>query len=120
MPRARNSGFEKRLFEKVFAYQKRNIFLAGLKKGPGFSCAAKGTDQFAFQKTVRATSVEDVSSGEAIRLKARLNEILAYHTGQELEVIDRDTERDFYMDAQAAVEYGLVDEVLEPPSEKKA
>jgi ATP-dependent Clp protease protease subunit len=42
-----------------------------------------------------------------------LNQILAQHTGQSLEVIERDTDRDFWMDADSAVEYGLVDKVLE-------
>jgi ATP-dependent Clp protease protease subunit len=40
------------------------------------------------------------------------------HTGQPEDVIERDTERDFWMDADAAVEYGLVDEVLQPQSKE--
>jgi ATP-dependent Clp protease protease subunit len=47
------------------------------------------------------------------RLKARLNEILAKHTGQSIETIERDTDRDFYLDAMQSVEYGIVDKVLE-------
>jgi ATP-dependent Clp protease protease subunit len=49
-----------------------------------------------------------------LRLKNRLNEILAESTGQSMQTIERDTERDFYMDATQAVEYGLVDQVLKP------
>jgi len=60
-------------------------------------------------------SDSEIQAKEILRLKSRLNEILAECTGQPLEVIERDTERDFYMDAQQAVEYGLVDQVLTPP-----
>jgi ATP-dependent Clp protease, protease subunit len=59
----------------------------------------------------QASDIE-IQAKEILRLKARLNEILSERTGQSLDVIERDTERDFYMDAQQAVEYGLVDEVL--------
>ncbi|MFZ6020932.1 MAG: ATP-dependent Clp protease proteolytic subunit [Chloroflexota bacterium] len=62
----------------------------------------------------QASDIE-IQAKEILRLKSRLNEILAHCTGQPLEVIERDTERDFYMDAQQAVEYGLVDQVLIPP-----
>ncbi len=47
-----------------------------------------------------------------LRTKKKLNEILAANTGQPLEVIERDTERDNYMTAQEAKEYGLVDAVI--------
>ncbi|HEY9077050.1 MAG TPA: ATP-dependent Clp protease proteolytic subunit [Anaerolineaceae bacterium] len=63
----------------------------------------------------QASDIE-IQAREILRLKARLNEILASATGQPLDVIERDTERDFYMDSKQAVEYGLVDKVLEPPS----
>lgn len=63
----------------------------------------------------QASDIE-IQAKEILRLKANLNQILANTTGQPLEVIERDTERDFYMDAQAAKEYGLVDEVLAPLS----
>ncbi len=62
----------------------------------------------------QASDIE-IQAKEILRLKSRLNEILAECTGQPLEVIERDTARDFYMDAQQAVEYGLVDQVLTPP-----
>lgn len=60
----------------------------------------------------QVTDIE-IQAKEFLRLRANLNEILAKHTGKPLEVIERDTERDFWMDAQAAVEYGIVDQVLE-------
>ena len=67
----------------------------------------------------QATDIE-IQAREILRLKARLNEIMAFHTGRTMEEIERDTDRDYYMDAKAAVEYGLVDQVLETPADKKA
>ncbi len=65
----------------------------------------------------QASDIE-IQAREILRLKARLNAIMAQNTGKSLEVIERDTERDFYLDAEQAVEYGIVDQVLQPP--KKA
>ncbi|HZD55901.1 MAG TPA: ATP-dependent Clp protease proteolytic subunit, partial [Anaerolineales bacterium] len=48
-----------------------------------------------------------------------LNEILSFHTGQPLEIIERDTDRDFWMNAQDAVDYGIVDKVLEVEKTKE-
>jgi ATP-dependent Clp protease protease subunit len=62
----------------------------------------------------QATDIE-IQAKQILRLKALLNSIMAKHTGQPIEVIERDTDRDFYMEAQAAVDYGLVDQVLEVP-----
>jgi len=59
----------------------------------------------------QASDIE-IQTKEILRLKAILNEILAKHTGRDLAQITRDTDRDFFMDAKAAVEYGLVDEVV--------
>lgn len=58
--------------------------------------------------------VTDISihAEEVIQLKRKLNEIMAKHTGQELATIERDLERDNFMGATAAVEYGLIDTVL--------
>jgi ATP-dependent Clp protease protease subunit len=60
----------------------------------------------------QATDIE-IQTKEIMRVKKLLNEILAKHTGQPLAKIEKDTDRDFYMSAQEAVEYGLVDEVIE-------
>lgn len=65
----------------------------------------------------QATDIE-IEAREILRLKTRLNQILAYHTGQTVETIEKDTDRNFYMDAKSAVDYGLVDKVLESPTEK--
>jgi ATP-dependent Clp protease protease subunit len=59
----------------------------------------------------QASDIE-IQAKEILRLKARLNGILSDSTGKSLEEIERDTERDFYLDAEQAVEYGLVDQVL--------
>ncbi len=63
----------------------------------------------------QASDIE-IQAREILRLKQRLNEIMSNSTGQPLEVIERDTERDFYLDAKAAVDYGLVDQVLTVPA----
>jgi len=62
----------------------------------------------------QATDIE-IAARQILRQKGILNHILAQSTGQPLEVIERDTDRDFYLDAQGAVEYGLVDEVMQIP-----
>lgn len=54
-----------------------------------------------------------ITADHIIETRARLNNILAENTGKPLEVIEQDTERDNYLSAQAAVEYGLVDKILE-------
>ncbi|MGQ9630265.1 MAG: ATP-dependent Clp endopeptidase proteolytic subunit ClpP [bacterium] len=55
----------------------------------------------------------DVRSREILRMKADLEKILAKHTGQPLKKIQADTQRDFFMSAEEAVEYGIVDSVIE-------
>jgi len=59
----------------------------------------------------QATDIE-IHAKEILYLRGRLNEILAKHTGKPIETIGRDTERDFFMGAQDAVKYGIVDKVL--------
>jgi ATP-dependent Clp protease protease subunit len=68
----------------------------------------------------QASDVE-IEMKEILRMKNQLNEILAKHTGQKIEVIEAETERNRYFTAQEAKEFGLVDEVLVKmaPSEKK-
>ena len=59
----------------------------------------------------QATDIE-IHAKEILYLRERLNEILARHTKQSIEVIRRDTERDFFLGAEDAVKYGIVDKVL--------
>ena len=59
----------------------------------------------------QATDIS-IHANEILELKKRLNDIMAKHTGQSLEQIEKDLERDNFMSSQAALEYGLVDTVL--------
>lgn len=61
----------------------------------------------------QVTDIE-IQAKEIVRLRAELNDVLVSHTGQELSSIERDTERDFWMTAEEAKGYGVVDEVLMP------
>jgi ATP-dependent Clp protease protease subunit len=66
----------------------------------------------------QATDIE-IQARQILRLKSLLLGIMAKHTGQPLEVIERDSDRDYYLEAKNAVEYGLVDQVLEAPEKVK-
>ncbi|NPV03376.1 MAG: ATP-dependent Clp endopeptidase proteolytic subunit ClpP [Syntrophaceae bacterium] len=68
----------------------------------------------------QATDVE-IQAREILRLKQELNEILARHTQQPIERIERDTDRDYYMSGEQAQEYGLIDSVIQkrPTATKK-
>ena len=55
----------------------------------------------------------DIHAREILKIREQLNKLLAGHTGQSIETIDKDTERDNFMDAEMAKEYGLIDEVLD-------
>lgn len=59
----------------------------------------------------QATDIE-IQAKQILRIKATLNEILAANTGKPLEVIEKDTDRDNYMTAQEALDYGLIDQIL--------
>ena len=59
----------------------------------------------------QATDIE-IQAKQILRIKATLNEILAANTGKPLEVIERDTDRDNYMTAQEALDYGIIDKIL--------
>jgi len=60
----------------------------------------------------QATEI-DIHAKDIMRMRSRMNEILAKHTGQKVEKIDHDTDRDYILQASEAVEYGLVDQVME-------
>ena len=64
------------------------------------------------QSGVRQASDIEIEAREMLRVRSRLNDILAKHTGQPLERIQRDTDRDYYMTAEQAVEYGLIDDIM--------
>ena len=54
----------------------------------------------------------EIHTREILKIRQQLNQLLANHTGQSIETIDKDTERDNFMDANTAVEYGIIDDVL--------
>lgn len=60
-----------------------------------------------------------IQANEILKLRDKINEILAAHTGQTLEKIQKDTDRDYFMSAQEAKDYGLIDEVV-PPGKKES
>jgi len=60
----------------------------------------------------QATDIE-IEAKEILRIKDDLNHMMAHHTGQSVEKIAKDTDRDFFMSAQEAKEYGLIDKVIE-------
>ena len=62
----------------------------------------------------QATDIE-IQAKEILRLREKLNSILSKHTSQPLDVIERDVERDFYLDAEGAVKYGIIDQILAAP-----
>lgn len=56
----------------------------------------------------------EITAKQIMKIKEKINKILAKHTGQPLEKIEKDTDRDFYLSAKEAKEYGLIDEVIQP------
>ena len=66
----------------------------------------------------QATDIE-IQAKEILRLKEKLNQVFVKHTGKSIDDIERDTERDLYLDAEGAVKYGLIDQIL-TPQEKPA
>ena len=71
----------------------------------------------------QATEI-DIHAKEILKIRERLNHIMAHHTGQPLERIEQDTERDYFMSGDEAKEYGIIDEVIvrgpEKPKESKS
>lgn len=73
--------------------------------------------QVAGGATGAATEIE-ITAKQIIKIKERLNRILAKHTGQALKKIEKDTDRDFYLSAEEAKDYGIIDEVIKTKEEK--
>ena len=65
-------------------------------------------------------AAEDISrhAKEILKMRDRINEILAHHTGQPLDKVQKDTDRDYFMSGDEAKEYGLIDEVIVPGKKK--
>jgi ATP-dependent Clp protease protease subunit len=90
------------------------VILAGGKKGKRFALpnAEVLIHQVMGEAGGQATDIE-ISAKHIMKIKERLNKILAKHTGQSAVKIEKDADRDFYMTAQEAKEYGIVDEIIE-------
>ena len=96
------------------AYSMGSFLLAAGQKGKRYALANSRVmiHQPSGGAQGQATDIE-INAREILKIRDRLNHILAERTGQPLEKIERDVERDYWLDAQEAKEYGLVDEVLE-------
>ncbi|HNX50584.1 MAG TPA: ATP-dependent Clp endopeptidase proteolytic subunit ClpP [Thermoanaerobaculaceae bacterium] len=91
------------------------VLLAGGAKGKRFALPHSRVlihQPLMFGLGGQATDI-DIHARDILRLRQRLNEILAHHSGQSLERIHADTERDFILEAGEAVGYGLVDKIIE-------
>ncbi len=90
------------------------ILLAGGAKGKRFAlphCRVLLHQPLMSGLQGQATDI-DIHAKDLMRLRTRLNMILAEHTGQPVKKIHEDTERDFFLEADAAVEYGVIDEII--------
>lgn len=89
--------------------------LATGKKGKRFALPNSQIllHQVAGGVTGEAVEIE-ITAKQIIKIKEKLNKILAKHTGQPLEKIEKDTDRDFYLSAEEAKDYGLIDQVIKP------
>nr|WP_201612717.1 ATP-dependent Clp endopeptidase proteolytic subunit ClpP [Psychrobacter immobilis] len=96
------------------AYSMGSFLLAAGQKGKRYALANSRVmiHQPSGGAQGQATDIE-INAREILKTRARLNEILAERTGQPVEKIEKDVERDYWLDAKEAKEYGLVDEVLE-------
>ena len=96
------------------AYSMGSFLLAAGQKGKRYALANSRVmiHQPSGGAQGQATDIE-INAREILKIRDRLNRILAERTGQPLEKIEKDVERDYWLDAQEAKEYGLVDEVLE-------
>ncbi len=69
---------------------------------------------------VQGQAIEiEITVKQIIKIKNKLNKIIAKHTGQPLEKVEKDTDRDFYLSAEEAKEYGIIDEVIKTKEEMK-
>ena len=102
------------------AYSMAAILVAGGTKGKRYGLPHTRIMLHQPWGGMKGTATDiSIQAEEILRLKKCLNEILVKHTGQPIERIEEDVDRDFYMSAQEAKSYGLVDEVIESLRDKK-
>jgi ATP-dependent Clp protease protease subunit len=95
------------------AFSMAAVLLAGGTKGKRYALPHSRVMLHQPWGDMEGTAADiSIHAEEMVKLKQWINEILAKHTGQPLEQIEKDTDREFYMSAQDAKEYGLVDEIL--------
>ena len=91
------------------------VILAGGTKGKRFSLPYSQILIHQPWGGAQGTTADiDIQAKQFLRMRQQTNEILAKHTGQPIERIERDTDRDYWMDPKAAREYGLIDEIIQP------
>lgn len=89
------------------------VLLAAGEKGKRFALPNSEILLHQVMGGVTGEAVEvEITAKQIIKIKERLNKILAKHTGQSLEKVEKDTDRDFYLSAEEAKEYGIIDEVI--------
>lgn len=89
------------------------VLLASGEKGKRFALpnAEVLLHQVAGGAQGQASEIE-ITAKQIIKIKNKLNQIIAFHSGQSLDKVERDTDRDFYLTAQEAQEYGIIDQVI--------
>ncbi|OGN22700.1 MAG: ATP-dependent Clp endopeptidase, proteolytic subunit ClpP [Candidatus Harrisonbacteria bacterium RIFCSPLOWO2_02_FULL_41_13b] len=91
------------------------VLLAAGKKGKRFSLPNSEVLLHQVMGGAEGQAVEvEITAKHIIKIKDKLSQILAKHTGQSLSKIETDTDRDYYMSAEEAVKYGLIDEIIKP------
>ncbi len=89
------------------------VLLAGGKKGKRFALPNSEILLHQVMGGVEGQAIEiEITAKHIVKIKDKINKILAKHTGQKLDKIERDTDRDFYLSSQEAKEYGVIDEVI--------